>query len=141
MNIPRLIGFAIVFAIIALVIHSVGAYIEMPYYLDETYFPVWSELMMPAAGPPGTEFFAVSIVFNTITGFLFGLVFTLLRGGIPGNRKGLMFGFLIFLVATLPMTMSLYLLISLPWELIILWAVQGLVIFLIGGWIAEKIIK
>lgn len=141
MNIPRLIGFSIIFGIISFIVHTIGAIAEMPYYLEEAYFPVWSSLMMPGPGTPGAEFFIASLIFSIIGGFLFGLVYALLKSGIPGKRKGLTYGFLIFLVASIPAAMSIFLIINIPSALIFSWTIEALIIFLICGWIAEKVIR
>ena len=141
MNIKRIIAFAIAFTIVSMIVHTLGAFVEMPYYLDEAYFSVWSKVMMPGPGPPPAEFYYYSIISNLITGLLIGGVFSFLRNGIPAKRKGLCFGLIIFLVASIPSAFTMFLIINLPAMLILIWTIQALIIFLIVGWLAEKIIK
>jgi hypothetical protein len=143
-NLPRLIAVAIVYAIVGEIIMTIGAMADMSYYYDSNYFPVWSKLMMPAAGPPPDEFYYVGIAFQLVTGFLFALVYNVLKGAVPGKgwkNKGLMYGFLIFLVAGIPTTMTLYLLINLPVGLLLSWMLQSLVVYLVMGLVAAKIVK
>lgn len=131
----KIILAVIVFAIISQVIHGIGVYLEMDYYLIEEYFPVWSKIMMPAAGPPPT-FYIYSIGFAVITGFFFMIVYGIVRNSIPGKtavKKGLNYGFLIFLVGGLPGYLALILLINLPAILIVYWAIEGLITNLING--------
>lgn len=141
MNLKRIISFAIAFAVVSTVVHSIGAFAAMPYYLEEQYFPVWSEYMMPSNGPPGPEFTYLSIAFALISGFLLGYVFDIVKSSIPGKRKGVMYGFLIFLVSTVPSSLGYLLLINLPMALIGLWTVESFVILIASGVLAEKIIK
>jgi len=143
-NLPRLIAVAIVYAIVGEIVMTLGAMADMSYYYDSNYFPVWSKLMMPAAGPPPAEFYYISIVFQLVTGFLFGLVYNVLKGAVPGRgwkNKGLMYGFLIFLVAGIPTTMMLYLLINLPLGLLLSWMLQSLVVYLTMGLVTAKLVK
>ena len=143
-NLSRLIAVAILYAIIGEIIMTLGATADMSYYMDPAYFSVWSKLMMPAAGPPPAEFYYVGIAFQLVTGFLFALVYNVVKGAVPGKgwkNKGLMYGFLIFLVAGIPTTMTLYLLINLPVGLILSWMLQSLVVYLIMGLLAAKLVK
>ena len=55
-KVARMIGAGVLFGIIALIVHWIFAYVGMDYYLDPAYFPVWSKLMMPTAGPPPASF-------------------------------------------------------------------------------------
>ena len=141
-SLARVIGAGIVFAIIGQLIHSLGAILTMGFYVDPTYLSVWSKIMMPAAGPPPISFYYYSIAFGIITGILLASVYAIIREGITGKRakKGLVYGFLVFLVAGVPGSLSLYLLINLPSALIVYWAIENLVIYLIGGAIFGKLI-
>jgi len=98
--------------------------------------------MMPAAGPPPVSFTMYSIAFGLIGGILISLVYGVIKGGIPGNtlaKKGLVYGLLLFLVAGIPGSLAMFLLINLPVMLILLWAIEGLIIYLLGGMIIAKI--
>jgi len=54
---------SIVFLIISQIINTVTAVFTMSYYTNPEYFALWSKLMMPANGPPGTEFFLAVILY------------------------------------------------------------------------------
>ena len=141
---PRILAVAILYAIVGEIVMTLGAMADMSYYYDPGYFTVWSKLMMPAAGPPPAEFYYTGIAFQLVTGFLFGLVYRVIKGAVPGKgwkNKGLMYGFLIFLVAGIPTTTMLYLLINLPVGLLLSWMLQSLVVYLLMGLIAARILK
>jgi xanthosine utilization system XapX-like protein len=133
----------ILFAIIAQIIHNIGAFLTMSFYTDSNYFSVWSKLMMPTAGPPPLSFMFYGLLFSLITGLLFALVYAVIKKSLPGKtvKKGLMYGFLIFLVAEIPYSLTTILLINLPMLLILYWAIEALIIYLIMGLISAKIIK
>jgi len=144
LNLPRLIAVAILYAVIGEIVMTLGAMADMNYYMDSNYFSVWSKIMMPTAGPPPAEFYYMSIAFSIITGFFFGLVYNVIKNAVPGKgwkNKGLMYGFLVFLVAGIPTTMMLYLLINLPPGLLLSWMLQSLVVYLLMGLVTAKIVK
>ncbi len=139
----KIIAAGIVFAIIAQIIHYVEAYTTMDFYMDETYFTVWSKIMMPTAGPPPTEFYYYSIVFGIITGIIYAVVYVMIKKSVPGKtivKQGLYFGFFLFLLG-IPHFLSMYLLINLPTMLLVYWAITGLVVNLIGGVVIAGIVK
>lgn len=143
-NIGKLMLSAVLFLVIAQIIHSLCAFLGMCYYMDPTYCQVWSKIMIPTPGPPPPSFMLYSILFNFIGGLLFSLVYVVIKSGVPGTsniKKGLMYGLLIFLVAGIPGSLALILLINLPLCLISLWLVEGLIIDLLGGIIVVGINK
>ena len=98
---------AAIFTAISYVIHMIEAFLTIKYYMMPEYFGVWSKLMMPTAGPPPIEFTIISAVLSFVSGLLFALVYAVVKGSVPGKgwkNKGLMYGFLIFLVAGIPTT-------------------------------------
>lgn len=140
----RVLVAAIVFAVVSYIVHFVGALIEMPYYLIEEYFPVWSKVMMPAAGPPPMSFHVYSILFGFVSALMFVLVYAFIKQGIPSRSRmsrGMVYGVLVFMLASIPSFLSMYLLINLPLMLLVSWTIQGLVIFLLGGIITAYIVK
>jgi len=139
----KLIGMAVLFAIIAQIVHTIGATATMDYYTDPLYFPLWSEVMMPAFGPPGMEFYAVSIASNFVIGLILAAVFVVLKNSIPGSgsRKGINYGILLFLVSAVPSAMSSYLILSVPAALLAAWAIENLLIFLVGGAVFARILR
>lgn len=135
-NTSRVFISGILFAVIGQIVHTLGAFAGMKYYLIPDYFPVWSKVMMPAAGPPPASFYAYSILFGLIVGMLFALVYSVIRNSVPGlttAKKGIVYGLLVFLIAGFPTSLSLYLLINLPTALIVMWAAEGLIVNLLGG--------
>lgn len=143
-SIVRILVVGIIYAIIAQVVHFIGAWIGMSYYFDPTYIGVWSKLMMPVTGPPPVSFYLHSITFGVLTGILFALVYHVIKDAIPVknvDEKGILYGLLVFLLAGLPNTLALFLTINLPVPLITLWAVESWVIYLLGGIIVAQAIK
>ena len=97
--------------------------------------------MMPTEGPPGTNFFVLSAVFNFITGLIFSLVYLAVNKGLKpkqATKKGVLYGVLFFCVAGIPTTLSLILLINLPLTLLLVWALESFIIYLIAGGIVSK---
>jgi len=139
----RVIGAGVIFAIIGQLIHNLGSIPTMGFYTDPQYFNVWSKVMMPTAGPPPMSFLYYSIIFGIITGILLAFVYAIIRGGVPwtGTKRGLAYGSLVFLVAGVPSSLSLYLLVNLPSTLIAYWALENLVIYLLGGAIFGRLIQ
>jgi hypothetical protein len=140
----RIVLSGVIFAAISYVIHMLGALLDMGYYLDPNYFRVWSKIMMPTAGPPPMEFTLYSSLFSLIGGILFALVYYYVKDSIKLNgavKKGLFYGLLVTLVAVIPGYLSLILLINLPLMLVVSWAVQGVIVNLLGGMITAKLIK
>ena len=141
-KIGRLVISAIVVTIIAQLIDWGGAMLGMGYYMNPAYAKVWSKLMMPTPGPPPPSFMAYSLLFAFISAVLFVLVFQIVRQGVPGGGpalKGLMYGFLVFLIAAIPGMLSMYLIINLPVGLLWMWTAECFIIYLLGGLIVGAI--
>ncbi len=133
----------VVLAIIAQIVHTIGASLTMGYYQDPAYFKVWSKLMMPSEGPPPASFVLASLGHGLITSIIFAFVYSMIKGAIPGGtpvRKGLNYGLLIFLIAGVTFPLTLLLLINLPLGLILSWSAEALVIYLIGGLLVVRFI-
>ena len=143
LNYGRILGAGLVFGIIAQVIHTVAATFEMSYYMQSAYFCLWSSLMMPHAGPPGMQFFMYAILFSIISGIIFAWTYAIVNKSIPdkGAYKGLWFGVLLFFAVAFTGTLSMYLLLAIPTALLMLWALENFIIFLIGGVAISKIYK
>jgi hypothetical protein len=141
-SVARVIGAGVVFAIISQCIHTLGSIATIGFYMDPAYFHVWSKIMMPTEGPPPVSFYYYSIAFGIVTGLFLALVYAIIREGVPGTgaRRGITYGFLVFLLAGLPGSLSLYLLINLPSALIAYWTLENLVTYLIGGAVFGKLI-
>jgi hypothetical protein len=144
LTVPRMVAAIIVFVIVAQVLHIVGAYAGMGYYTDPAYMDVWSPIMMPGPGPPPMEFYGYSIGFGLITAFFFVLVYSLVGCCVPGKSlfsRGLMYGFLIFLVGSLSGILMTFLIVNVPLVLTVLWAIEGLIISLINGVLVAYLIR
>ena len=139
----RVIIAFILFTVIAMIVHTVGAMLTMGYYQMEEYFCVWSKVMMPAEGPPPIEFTIISIVFNLILAFFITVFYAKIKDVLPGRGagKGLFYGLFLFLIVGLAGFFMTYMFINLPMMLNIAWLIEGLIIYLIGGWIISKLVK
>lgn len=140
----RVFWAGILFAVLAQVVHSAGAFLTMGYYTMPQYLQVWSKIMMPSAGPPPASFYVYSLVFGIVSGVLFALVYGIVRSSVPGNtsaKKGITYGLLVFLVGGIPGYLALLLLVNLPSVLILYWAFESLVIYIIGGALVARIVK
>ena len=135
---------AVLFLVVAQIVHTLGAMATMSYYMLEQYFPVWSGVMMPDGGAPGGMFYLLSAVFNLITGLIFALVFLAVEKGLKQKdkvKKGLLYGFLVFCVASIPGALSMVLLLNLPGMLIFVWTLEALIIYLIMGVVGGKLLS
>ena len=144
MSIPMVAITALVYMVVAQVIHTISSILTMGYYTAEQYFPVWSKVMMPNAGPPPASFYVYALLYAFIGGLMFVIVYNVVKESIPGKsalKKGVGYGVLAFAIAGIPMTLTLHLLINLPAALIVAWAFEGLVIYVLNGIITAKINK
>lgn len=99
---------------------------------------------MPTAGPPPVAFYAYSVAFALVSWLIFGYVYGRLGralGEEKGSRKGLEFGVLVFLIAGVPGALTMYLLINLPLGLLASWTLSQLILYLIGGVVAAKLVR
>lgn len=142
MGTKKIIIAAAAYTIIANIVHILGAMAAMGYYQNPANAGLWSQLMMPSAGPPPMIFFYLSLAFGFIIGMLNAYVYGLLKKSIPGNgaMKGLSFGAIIVLVYTIPYTLTTLLLLGVPGGLVIAWGLEGLFVNLLGGICIAKII-
>jgi hypothetical protein len=132
----KIIVAGIVFAIISFLVNNIVAMATMNYYMMPELFQVWSKVMMPIAGPPPASFMYLSFALSAIIGMLFAAVYMTIRSvfeGEPTLKKGYTFGFLAFLIGTLPGTFSMYLMINLPVGLLAWWALSGLIVNVVAG--------
>lgn len=140
----RIFWAGVLFGVLAQIVHTVGAFLTMSYYTIPQYFTVWSKIMMPNAGPPPLSFTVYSLIFSLISGILIALVYGVVKNSVPGRtvaKKGLNYGLLIFLIGGIPGYLSLLLLINLPSALVLYWAFETLVSYLIGGMLIAWIMR
>lgn len=142
-NFNRVVISGLVFMFISEIINTVSSILTMSYYTNPLYFSLWSKLMMPANGPPGSEFYLASIAIGIVIGIIFAATYSLLKESIPGKgiSKGINYGILLFLVAGVPFTLTTYLVLAIPAMLLIYWALSELVIYLICGAVFAKIME
>jgi hypothetical protein len=141
-KIGKLVICSVIVTIISEAIYRLGTIANMRYYTNPAYADVWSKVVMPTAGPPPQSFYLYSLLFTFITAVLFVLVFQIVLRGVPGSgpaMRGLMYGFLVFLVAGIPGMLSMYLLIHLPTGLIWSWTIQGFIVYLVTGLVVGAI--
>ena len=89
--------------------------------------------------PMGGDWFTKIMIFDVATGLVLALVFSLIKGSLPGEKlvKGLSFGALMFIVGPmLGLTMT-YLTMAIRTKLIAVWALSNLVNYILSGLIFE----
>ena len=144
MKLLKLLFAAVLFTIISQVIHTVESFLTMSFYLDSNYFGVWSKIMMPGAGAPPTSFYVYSIVFTFISGLIFVFIFTKAKNVIKEKvwwKIGKKYGIVVWLLASIPWTLTSYLLINLPPMLLVYWSISSLIIYILSGIAIAKILK
>ena len=144
LNAGRIIGAGIVFAVISQIIHSIEAFATMNYYLIPEYWPVWSKVMMPGEGAPPMSFYGYSFGFAVIIGVIFALAYSVIKDSLKGKnamQNGVRYGTILFFVAGIPFSLTLYLLVNLPVGLIAYWAFSTLIIYVLGAIAIAKIVK
>lgn len=135
---------AVVMAAVGVVVHTLETMLTMGYYVDPAYSQVWSKLMMPKAGPPPVEFMLASIAVAFFTWLFFAIAYSVLSDSIKEKNpmcRGRKFGALAFLLAGIPTTLMLWLLINLPMGIIAAWTVSSFLLYMIGGMVAAKFIS
>ena len=134
---------AILFALISVVVHTIGAFASMDYYMNPAYFPLWSTLMMPGPNPPGTEFYVASFACAIVVGGIFAAAFSMLRKSIPGTdlRKGADYGLLLFILVQIPYVLTDFLLLAVPVTVLLAWALESLIIYVLAGLVFSKLIR
>ncbi|MCS4541620.1 MAG: hypothetical protein HY929_04770 [Euryarchaeota archaeon] len=75
------------------------------------------------------------IALNFLEGILYGLIFSVLYNGIPGKgwKRGLNFGLILWLVATVPGMSMTYLTMAVPNTIVLSWTIGGLISLVIAG--------
>jgi hypothetical protein len=132
------------FTLFSFMVHSVGAMLAMGYYTMPQYLAVWSKIMMPSAGPPPLGFTVLSLLFGFITAYFFCIVYGIMRPVFKLESQmqaGAMYGLAIFIISGFSGTLSLYLLVNVPIELLAAWAVEGLIINVLGGAIVARLLQ
>jgi len=134
---------SIIFLAVSQVLHFGGVTVSMDYYTHPGYGDLWSPLIVSFGNfNTGLTFFFVSIIFGFIGAVLFVSVFTVMVKGLKGSaiEKGVTFGVLVFLVANVPSSLSMFMLLSIPVEIVLLWTLESFIVFLLGGALVGRII-
>ena len=140
----RIILAGIICMAISFAINMVSSMLTIGFYKDSAYYQVWSRIMMPTAGPPPWYFSLYAIAFSLIGGILIAVVYSFVKSAFKQKsavKRGLFYGFLLFLVAGIPPMLSMILLINLPLMLVISWMIMSAVVFLLDGMVVAKLIK
>ncbi|MDD5172485.1 MAG: hypothetical protein PHF60_05635 [Candidatus ainarchaeum sp.] len=143
MNWKQILLSALIFAVVSELVHTLGVIPTMGYYTDPANFGLWSQIMMPDAGPPGTEFYLASFAFAFITGCVFAWAYSVLKKCIPGKgvMNGFNYGLMLFLLVGVPYTLTTILLLAVPIGLLMGWALESFVIYGLSGLAFAKIMK
>lgn len=134
----------LIVSVVMMVVHEAEAFISLKYYMDPSYFPVWSTLMMPNAGPPPIGFFGLSFLFTLATAVTMAAVFDFTKALFGKGYWKRVIGFtdimvgLTIVFAYFPM----YLMIRLPVGLLATWTLTSFVAIFLGSMIfAKKLAK
>jgi hypothetical protein len=134
---------SLAFLIIATILRQIETMITMNFYMIPEYFPVWSKLMMPKAGPPPLEFILTSTVLTFITGIVLAGTYDYTKKLFENNFWHRVICFtghisaIILVFAYLP----LFLLINLPLMLIVSWFITTVITVLLGSIVFAKLLK
>lgn len=131
------------FSAVAQIIHTFGAFLTMSFYTDPAYFNLWSRLLMTASGGFSQSYMWYSLGINFFIGLVFASMYSWINSCFCGKglEKGLCFGWLLFLLGSIPFTLSNLLLFNVPLTLLCFWLVESFIINLLGGTLLALIIK
>jgi|GEM_PF-6882898 len=85
--------------------------------------------------------FKLLVAYDIVVGMLLAYVYSIIKNSVPGTgmQKGLYFGAIIFLVGTLPALGITYITMAIRKKLLLMWALQGLVAYLLAGAALESV--
>lgn len=134
---------AVIYTVIAYVVHMIEAMLTLKYYMDPQYAGLWSKIMMPTAGPPPMEFTVMSLVFSLVTGISIVLIYYYLRDHLPplGFRRAFYFADILVATGFLFFTLPAYLMFNVPVGILVSWFISSFIILTAGSWVIVKIIK
>jgi hypothetical protein len=134
---------AVVFMIISFVMNMAISWLTMGFYMMPQYWPVWSKVMMPEAGPPPTSFYIWALIFDFITGLVLAKLYVHIRQTIGQSlwSKVICFTCILTGLSIVFFTFPLYLLINLPLTLILYWLGGSIVSYFIISIFFVKIMK
>lgn len=125
------------------IIRQIEVMLTMKYYLMPQYFGVWSQQMMPNAGPPPPSFMIISSTFTFASGLSIGLVYCYIKNLLPKQfwHRVTFFADLMIGTSFIFFTLPSYLLFNLPFQLLISWFVSSFIILFLTSLTLVKIIK
>jgi len=149
---PKVLLCALIYTVVATVIHQIEAVFTMSYYTMPEFFGVWSKLMMPAspaslggpsAGPPPASFMVTSVILTFVSGISLALVYYYLRDILPkdAKRRVLFFADLMIALSFIFFTLPAYLLFNLPLALLVSWFISSFVILCAASFTFVKILR
>ncbi|MCX6772708.1 MAG: hypothetical protein NTV88_02965, partial [Candidatus Micrarchaeota archaeon] len=118
MNWKNLALAAVGFAVLNMIVNTLGAFADMNYYTDPANAALWSKIMMPGPQPPGIEFYVASLLMTFLIGLIYAYAYTITRGAFASKKSfkadkqwevGAKFGVFLFLISSLPGMFSMYL--------------------------------
>jgi len=91
--------------------------------------------------PMGGDWFMKMIIFDFATGLILAYIFSIIKGSLLGTGliKGVAFGIIIFVIGPLLGLTMTYLTMAVRNKLLAVWALNGLINYLIAGLIFEFI--
>ncbi len=132
---------AVAFVILGQAVHTLGAFADMGYYADPSLSGVWSRIMMPSSAPPPFEFYALSAMASLATGLVFAYGYSLVVKAFTKDKAfnaekpwktGAKYGLFAFALTAIG-TLSVPLLVNLPFALAFSWTIQGLLSMVLSG--------
>jgi hypothetical protein len=138
--------------VIAIVIRQIEAMLTMDYYKMPELFGVWSKLMMPETGlpgtemvqgPPGAEFFLVSILSAFLSGVTLAALYEIIKDKLETGtwKRALNFTCFTVWLGIIFFTLPTILLINLPLELLGIWLISTAIILFLSSLVFGKILK
>lgn len=139
----RILLSGLIFAVIGSLIHIIEPVLTIQYYMMPQYFPVWSKLMMPNAGPPPTEFYILSFLSAIVSGVILAWFYNWVKKLLPKDfwRRVGSFTGLVLLLDILFWALPTVLLINLPAAVIFSWTVSTVLATLLGTMVFVKVLK
>lgn len=134
---------ALVYTVVSLGVRQLEAAFTLDYYTNPDYFDLWSNLMMPEAGPPPANFLLVSLLFAFFTGLVMTALYQLLLPKLSKSfwRRVLEFTDIVIGLFLVLSFMPMYLLLNLPFGLLLSWFVSNAAIVFLSTIGFAKLLK
>jgi hypothetical protein len=134
---------AVLYTVVATVIHEIEAFVSLRYYMDPAYFGLWSKTMMPTAGPPPVSFFVTSTILTFVTGISLALIYYYVRDMLPKAtvKRTFFFADLMIGMSFVFFTLPAYLMFNVPTGLLVSWFVSSFIILTAEAFTLVKIVR